>query len=231
MIRSLHSELVDALPADHPAAIETRRDLRLINTLMGHVGILTRSLRKSFPNQQPSRILEIGAGDGDLLLRVARRLPGEEKKVEVVFVDLHNLLTSQTKADFAALNWDIRLVQGDIFQCLSETNGEKTDVVLANLVLHHFSNSQLTDLFSVAAKKADAFIAIEPRRGAWSLFFAESLSLIGCGPVACHDAPLSVRAGFNGRDLSALWPRDDNWELLERRAGLFSHLFIARRKV
>jgi hypothetical protein len=40
-----------------------------------------------------------------------------------------------------------------------------------------------------------------------------------------------VQAGFTGRELSALWPKSGQWELLERRAGLFSHLFIARRKV
>jgi hypothetical protein len=39
---------------------------------------------------------------------------------------------------------------------------------------------------------------------------------------------LSVRAGFSGRELSALWPKGD-WLLEERHAGLFSHLFTARR--
>jgi hypothetical protein len=40
---------------------------------------------------------------------------------------------------------------------------------------------------------------------------------------------LSVRAGFSGNELSALWPADGGWQLTERRAGHFSHLFIARR--
>ena len=74
MIRSLQAELLDDLPADHPGASHSRRDLRRLNTLMGHAGILTNSLKKVFPKNPPSRLLEIGAGDGDLLLRVARRL-------------------------------------------------------------------------------------------------------------------------------------------------------------
>jgi hypothetical protein len=47
--------------------------------------------------------------------------------------------------------------------------------------------------------------------------------------VTRHDAVLSVRAGFAGRELSALWPSADGWKLEERRAGLFSHLFVAHR--
>lgn len=231
MIRSLHSELVDDLPPEHPGAIQTRRDLRLLNTLMGHTGILTRALKRTFPKKFPSRIVEIGAGDGDILLRVARRLAGSWYNVDVVFVDLQDLLQNDTKADFASLNWGVRVVKSDVFEWLTNTANEKTGVVLANLVLHHFSDAQLTTLFAAAAQKADAFIAVEPRRGNWPLFWANRLSLIGCSPVTCHDAPVSVLAGFRDRELSSLWPQERKWELIERRAGLFSHVFIARRKM
>jgi hypothetical protein len=276
MIRSLHSELLDDLPANDSGAIQSRRDLRLLNTLMGHTGILTRSLKKIFPARPPSRILEIGAGEGELLLRVARRmtpsrriksqnnrnpesatkfppLPRGEGRgegegdainphvsnrqlhstpppVEVLFIDLQNLLRAETKAAFAALNWNVRSIEADIFQWLADTTAEKTDVIIANLVLHHFSDAQLSTLFSTAAQTCDAFIAIEPRRSGWPLFWTRRLSLIGCSPVTCHDAPVSVLAGFTGSELSTLWPSDGGWKLTERRAGLFSHLFVAQRK-
>ena len=208
MIRTLQAELVDDLPAHHPNAIETRRDLRLINTLMGHAGIFVRSLKKAFPAQPPTRLLEIGAGDGQILLRVAKRLAGRWRDVDVTFVDLQNLLQEKTRADFAALHWTVRSVEGDIFKLWSDDAAlEETEAILANLVLHHFTDAQLNCLFSIAAKKADAFIAVEPRRERWSLFWANCLSLIGCGPVACHDAPVSVQAGFTHRELSALSSR------------------------
>jgi SAM-dependent methyltransferase len=288
VIRTLHSELLDALPAQNASAIQSRRDLRRINNLMGHARIIARSLKKIFPNSPPSHILEIGAGDGQLLLRVARRMnssrrvecpslrggdfaelpnvgttssspprSGGEGRGEVVFraqgenqldvrcsqdtsffkapvtdvlfIDLQNLLRDETKAEFAALNWRVRAVESDIFDWLSKPSA-KTDVVLANLVLHHFTDAQLTLLFSQVAEKSDALIAVEPRRARWPLFFARLLALIGCNAVTCHDAPISVRAGFTGRELSALWPRNGEWELTECRAGLFSHLFVARRK-
>jgi len=277
MIRTLHPELLDTLPAHDASAIGSRRDLRRLNTLMGHARIIANSLKQIFPESTPARVLEIGAGDGQLLLRVAKRLhsslriesrnhsqPGSEAKfpplqkgegrgeaqglpvrsavanplprpaasappTDVLFIDLQNLLTDETKAKFAARNWLVRAVKADIFEWFSGASG-KTDVVLANLVLHHFTDAQLTLLFSEMADKTDAFIAVEPRRGSWPLFCASAVGLLGCNAVTRHDAPISVRAGFTGRELSALWPPGNEWETTERRVGLFSHLFVARRK-
>ena len=230
MIRVLQSELVDELPANDPGAIRSRRDLLRINSIMGNSRMLARALQNVFGRRPPARLIEIGAGDGAILLRVARGLPTNWRNIDVTFVDLQNLLRSETKSQFAALGWNVHAVAADIFPWLAETTDEKADGVLANLVLHHFTDAQLTTLFAAAAKKADVFIAVEPRRGKWPLLCARLLVLIGCNAVTCHDGPISVRAGFTGRELSALWLRDGQWDLVERRAGLFSHLFIARRK-
>jgi hypothetical protein len=279
VIRTLHPELLDDLSANDPGAIGSRRDLRRLNTLMGHVTIIARSLKKVFPNTPPSQILEIGAGDGQLLLRVAQSLSsrkssrciesqlnhnpgsaiqfhplpkgegrgeGEENSidrpisisqqipavrppVDVLFIDLKNLLRYETKAEFATLNWRVNSIEADIFNWLKDSS-TKTDVTIANLVLHHFTDAQLTLLFSELAEKTRAFVAAEPRRSRWPLICSRLLGVIGCNAITRHDAPVSVRAGFNGRELSALWPRSNEWELTERRAGLFSHLFVARRK-
>jgi hypothetical protein len=55
------------------------------------------------------------------------------------------------------------------------------------------------------------------------------LWVIACNEVTRHDARLSVQAGFRGREISERWPRSPNWTVDERPAGLFSHLFVARR--
>jgi hypothetical protein len=55
------------------------------------------------------------------------------------------------------------------------------------------------------------------------------LRIIGATVITRHDAVVSVRAGFAGRELSALWPGDNQWQLSEQSAGWFSHCFIAKR--
>jgi hypothetical protein len=73
------------------------------------------------------------------------------------------------------------------------------------------------------------FIACEPRRSAPALAASRLVGLIGCNGVTRHDAVASVRAGFTGSELSALWPAGPGWKLHEGAAGLFSHRFMARR--
>ena len=103
------------------------------------------------------------------------------------------------------------------------------DAVVANLFLHHFSAPQLAGLLAGAARRAKVFIALEPRRSVWALAVSRMLWVIGCNGVTRHDAPVSVRAGFAGGELSRLWPAAEGWSLVERRAGWFSHLFVAQR--
>ncbi len=102
--------------------------------------------------------------------------------------------------------------------------------MIANLFLHHFREIELAGLMRAAARSARVFIALEPRRSTWSLIFTRGLWAIGCNQVTRHDAWASVRAGFTGRDLSRLWPADQQWALQEQPVGAFGHLFIARRK-
>ena len=100
---------------------------------------------------------------------------------------------------------------------------------MATLFLHHFSEAELRRLLEQAARRADVFLACEPRRDVVSLGAARLLGLLGCNDVTRHDARLSVRAGFAGKELSALWPAGGGWRLTERRAGGFSHCFVAER--
>ena len=88
----------------------------------------------------------------------------------------------------------------------------------------------MCELFAGIAGMTDTFIATEPRRSAVALAGSRALVLIGCNEISRHDAVVSVKAGFKDRELSALWPKDNDWRLTERRAGLFTHLLIAQRR-
>ena len=103
-------------------------------------------------------------------------------------------------------------------------------VVISNLFLHHFEEARLAELLRGIARVARVFVALEPRRSRWALAASRNLWAIGCNGVTRHDAPVSVRAGFAGDELSRLWPADGEWQLAERRAGWFSHLIVAKRR-
>lgn len=224
--RRLEAELLDVLPADDPAAVRSRRDLRLLNAVMLHPGIMARRMLRHAVGT-PTRIIELGAGDGSLMLRLGRRLARHWPGVATVLVDQQNLVTPETRQAIASLGWREDQVTQDVFEYLAAA--KPADVIVANLFLHHFRPPQISEILTRCAKLAPVFIALEPRRSMFPLFGSKLIWLLGCNYVSRHDAVASVRAGFRDRELSALWPHQRDWNLHERSAGLWTHCFAAQK--
>jgi hypothetical protein len=223
MKRLLEAELLDHLPADDPAAVASRRDLARINLAMRQPAIMASALCRFPP---PRLLFDLGGGDGRFLLRVARQLP-EWRCVTAVIADRQAILADDVRGAFAPLGWRCELRQGDIFQLLETL--EDGALLMANLFLHHLDEDGLRRLFALAAGRAMGLIACEPHRSRLSLAGSHMVAALGANHVSRHDAVASVRAGFRGRELSALWPKAPGWSLRESRALPFSHLFTARR--
>ena len=232
MHRVVETELLDDLPKGDLRAIGSRADLRRLNLVMGHAGILWRGFPRQFRETpcrpRPLRLVELGAGDGTCLLRLARRLGALGVTAEATLLDRQKLVSKETHREFAALNWSVESATMDVFTWLEQA-GPPVEVIIVNLFLHHFPDELLGALLRLAAAKTNLFIACEPRRAPLTLNASRLLWLLACNAVTRHDAVVSVRAGFAGRELSALWPADDKWQLREHSAGLFSHCFIAKR--
>jgi SAM-dependent methyltransferase len=227
MNRLVQPEWLDALSFDDPRARWSRRDLRRVNAWMRNHSIMAKALQTAVNGSAPKQIIDLGAGDGHFFLRVAKRTSSRWPGVEVTLLDHQKIVGLPTLSSFTPLGWQAAAVVADVFNWLPAVEG--MDVVVANLFLHHFEDAQLVELFRAIADRARLFVAIEPRRAPWPLFCCRLLWAIGCNAVTRHDAAVSVRAGFSGNELSALWPVDKDWQLTECRTGFFSHLFTARR--
>ena len=197
--RSLEPEWLDELPPQDPRAVRSRADLRRVNWIMGNARIIARHLG------QATRVADLGGGDGSLMQAVQRKLG---RSLEVTIVD--------------------RIAGLEVFEFLAAP-GKPLDAIVANLFLHHLADHDLRRLFTLAAQRAPLLVACEPRRSRFALAGAHLMWFIGANDVTRHDAVLSVRAGFTGRDLSDAWPLADGWTLTEELAPPFSHLFVARR--
>lgn len=228
MERLVETEWLDTLPARDSRAMRSRSDLRRVNRLLGNVDVLERLLRCA---KGPSRLVDLGAGDGTFLLRLARRLAPRWGRTTAVLVDQHDLLSAATREGFLEIGWTIESVQADAFEWLAGQGNGAESILTTNLFLHHFNEERLRSLFQLASSRSCLFAACEPRRKPIALTASRLLGLIGCNAVTRHDGPVSVRAGFAARELSTLWPRDADWELREDAAGLFGHCFLARRVV
>jgi hypothetical protein len=227
--RLVEPEWLDELAPTDPRAIRSRRDLRRVNSFMLQAGIMRRLLLSACGDERPRFILELGGGDGSFILKVAQGLAPGWRGVRVVLLDRQPVVAEATREAFHALGWKVEVVTADVFAFLEAAAGTQADVVTANLFLHHFPDARLRQLLAGTAAIAPRLVACEPRRSAWALGASRLLWTIGCNDVSRHDALASVRAGFRGSELSALWPSQQGWRLSERPAGLFSHAFVARR--
>jgi len=227
--RRVEPELLDDLPANDPRALRSRRDLRRLNAFMGHAGIIARAVCPAYGGQPPRQIVDLGAGDGTFMLCLAKWLWQVWPNVEVTLVDRQDIVNAATQREFETLSWSVRSVAADVFDWLSRTTDLRVDLVTANLFLHHFKDPALRRLLELVSGRTNCFAACEPRRYSVALRASKWVWLLGCNPVTRHDAVASVRAGFDGAELSGFWPGDGGWRLREEAVGLFSHRFVAQR--
>jgi hypothetical protein len=230
MKRLVKAELLDELPPQDGQAIRARHDLQRVNAWMRHPDLMAQALRASAGGESARRMVDLGAGDGTFLLRVARHLGPGWGGTSALLLDRVSVVSAETWQGFAALGWQVELLEAEALGWLERPGTEVGGTLVANLFLHHFEGSQLAAVLAAAARQARRFIALEPRRSERSLVFSHMLWLIGCSQVTRYDAPTSVRAGFYDQELSQLWPAGAGWALQERPVGVFSHLFIAERK-
>ena len=190
--------------------------------------IIARALLR-FAKEPPRRILDLGAGDGTFMLKLARLLAPSWRDVTVTLLDQQDIVGTDTRQGLSKLGWRAETVAADVFAYLSTPAPLAADIVTVNLFLHHFGQDDLGRLLALAAQRTMLFVACEPERRAFPLMASRLLWAIGCNDVSRHDAVASVRAGFRGQELSALWPGQDRWELHEYSRLPFTHCFVARR--
>ena len=249
MPRIVAVEVLDILAADDPAALRSRRDLQRVHRMMRTRAILRRGLRLSLastcdktplrtPLRVPLRVLELGAGDGSLMLGVAQDLAPTWPPVELTLLDRQDIVDHETIKRYAELGWSAVPKVVDVLDWVVGTTATLPkgkapahwDLIVANLFLHHFEGVQLAALLGAITERSDRFLACEPRRAWLALAGSHLAGVIGAGAVTREDAVLSVHAGFRDKEITALWPANgDEWRVHEYSAGLFSHSFRAQR--
>ena len=230
LARRVEPELLDGLAADDPQARRSRGDLQRIHRAMATLPIVERALDRGTSGFEPRTLLELGAGDGSLMLRLAQKRAVSWPNVRVTLLDRLNLVAPQTLNGIREAGWTPTVVAMDVFDWLAQRDHSRWDVVLANLFVHHFASDELQRLLAGIAARTGVFLCCEPRRSALALAGSHMVGLLGAGPVTRRDAVSSVQAGFRARELSSLWPNGQDWVVSEFSAGLFSHCFLAGRK-
>lgn len=196
MPRTIQPELLDSLPPDHPDALHNRRDLRRINTLLGHHRWIARTLCQLV--RPGERVLELGAGTSELALRLI---------AAGLAVDALDLWPPP--ADWPATRtWH----RSDLREFDRYDN---YDVIMGNLIFHQFEDQELAALGARLRTRVRVIVAAEPARSRVSQWlFGAFAPLFGANRVTLHDAHVSIAGGFHGDELPRLLGLDPTgWDV------------------
>ncbi|HTO02609.1 MAG TPA: methyltransferase domain-containing protein [Opitutus sp.] len=203
MPRTIQPELLDTLPPEDPDALHSRRDLRVINTFMGNHRWLVRTLKKNVRGDE--RILEIGAGTGEL----ARRL----RRAGLAAEGLDLLPPPLDWPDSSG--WHSADLK--TFDRYAEF-----PVIIGNLIFHHLEDTELLELGTSIRPGARLILACEPARSRLSqLVFRTFSPMFAPSHVTVHDAHVSIAGGFTGNELPVALGLSQNDWIVKRSVSLF----------
>jgi hypothetical protein len=210
--RVFQPELLDTLPPNDPDAIRAREEMLQVNGIMGNHRWIERMVRRH--REDGWRITELGAGDGALSLRLV-----EAGCCNVAALHAFDL-APRPELWPAEAHW----MRGDVLaQALPDT-----EIVIANLFLHHFTTEQLRLLGSRLSTKTRLIIAAEPARH-WIHSLSGSLfcELAELNHVQRHDMQASIRAGFRGDELRDALALDSSWQTCVSHHPCGAYRFMA----
>lgn len=212
--RVLQQELLETYPDDHPDAIRGREDLLVVNAFMGNHRWMERMLRQ---HRQPGwRITELGAGDGALSMRFWQK--GICQSAELHGVDLAG----------RPAHWpeDAQWTQGNLLQ----QPLPDSEVLVANLILHHFREEQLRAMGAGISPNTRLILAAEPARMRVHSWLGRVLCCLAeFNHVTTYDMQVSIRAGFRGDELRRELGLGAEWEVRACTHPLGAYRFMAWR--
>lgn len=208
MERVIEPEIIDGMDPDHPMAVRSRRDLRMINFIMGN----ERWIRAQVSRNRASAakgVVELGAGGGELLGSLARFGPATG----------YDLVPKPSRLD-GRVEWK----QGNFWERAGEISG---GILVANLFLHHLDAEELARLGGIA-DRFEVLAFVEPHRTRDALWMGERLLPI-VGEATKHDMIVSIRAGFIEGELPQMLGLSGAWKVSERSTWRGGHRVLASR--
>lgn len=209
-------EIMDDPDADEEALGRTYQRFSAVNAVVSRPGRLyRRDIRPRASAGRRLRILDIGAGGGDLCRDLVRRLrrDGLDADITALDADERAIRWASAHDDGAGIRYR-HAFSGDLVAA-----GDTYDVVLSNHVLHHLDPVALqTVLDDSRALVGDRGLVshhdIARSRLAYTAFAAGTLPFAGnllAGSFIRVDGLLSIRRSYTPRELTVVVPRD--WEV------------------
>lgn len=206
-------ELMDDPDADLRMLERTYERFPLINAAVSRWRTVYRRDIRPLARQRSIRVLDVGAGGGDVSRALADWSRRDGLAVDVTALD----------ADARAIRWARSRGGGVEYRCAYTSElvdaGETFDIVISNHLLHHLSSEELSTVLrdSVALTSAGGLVVhrdIARSRFAYLGFAAGTLPFaknVLAGSFIRADGLTSIRRAYTPAELSAAVP--DGWQV------------------
>jgi len=199
----------DLDPALHTQALHALDRINRISGTHRRVADVVRRLSAergaADPSHPPIRVLDVGCGDGAVLLRVGRIARARGIAVHLHGCDVSPTALARARDRAAEAGIDLALTLLDVTR---DPLPAGFDLVTCTLFLHHLDDADTMRVLSGmrAAGRVGLIQDLRRTRLGYGLAWA-GVRLLSRSPVARVDGPLSVVAAYSMREIAALCAR------------------------
>lgn len=208
--RSREREILDDLDLPQQELAQNLAELDWVNKRLGGHRIVQSALKKLFkqnPPSEPVTIADIGCGGGDTLRALYHSSLREQHNLRLQGFDLSpKAVALAQKASIKEPEIEYRTL--DIFNLPVDF---KCDIVMFNLVLHHFSDAEITAIFKKLPAHCRYVLVNDLQRHPLPYYlFKRVTTILNFSHISRHDGLLSILKSFVKKE----------WHLLMQQAGV-----------
>jgi len=227
--RSSDKELMDDLNCSGEVLNRTLTEIEKINHWLGGDAITINGLNQinnNTPVPNPLSIADLGCGSGGMLKVINNWAKQHHIKVNLTGIDANPNVIKFARDNHKDLNINFLALN-----ILSENfKTHNYDIILCTLLLHHFLSEEIVELIKQLKDQARiAVIVNDLHRHPIAYYSIKWLTgLFSRSEMVKFDAPLSVKRGFNRKELieilnkagiqnySLVWKYAFRWQLIIR---------------
>jgi len=199
------NELLDRDEIALNDAAKSFDDLRKINRFLGGVGVYNKTLfrlLRVYPPSQHISMLDVGTGSGDMSGEVLKRCRSQRMNITLTGLDVQPKFLQLAKRRHTGTN-GFNLIVSDAFTM--PFNDNSFDVVISNLVLHHYydrAGELLEEMYRITRH---AIVINDLLRHTIPLLFFKLYSpFFVKSPITRYDGEVSIRRAFSFSEIQRL---------------------------
>ena len=201
--RSTEAETMDDFAMEGEILRDALDKIASINTLLGGNKVTLEGVKELISGRaenQITRIVDIGCGNGDMLRTLADFAQQRKLNFELQGIDANAFTIGHAKALSAGYS-NISYLSADIFD---PDTLQPCDIILCTLTLHHFQDEALLALLNKFSTAKLGIVINDLHRSKLAYYLFSAICFIfRLNRMSREDGLISILRGFKHRDLEA----------------------------